>query len=104
MNLDMKLSPSEESKMRSSDRILILEAMDGKPLNNSGIIDPSLFKEGGNKLHAVMDQETCLWTMRYERGVLPPNLKGSFTGFRALKKHVENYFKMRNIVIKEVKD
>lgn len=87
----------------SPNRILILEPIDGKPLDSKGIIDPRLFKSGedGNKLHAVMDSETCLWTFKYEKGIVPPALKGSFTGFRALMKHAVEYFKQRNITVKE---
>lgn len=90
----------------SPDRILILTPIDGKPLDSKGIIDPRLFKSGedGNKLHAVMDTESCLWTFKYEKGIVPPALKGSFTGFRALMKHATEYFKQRNILVKEFKD
>lgn len=98
---------SPESKMRASDRVLVLEVIDGKkPLSSTGLVDIRLFKEGdeGNKLHAVMDPETCMWTFKYEKGILPPALKGQYTGFKALKKHAEGYFEQRNIRIKEVKD
>lgn len=94
---------SAEMKPSSPDRILILEPMDGKPLDTRGIVDPRLFKSGedGNKLHAVMDTETTLWTFKYEKGIVPPALKGSFTGFRALMKHAVEYFKQRNITVTE---
>src|ERR1700747_201647 len=98
---------SPESKMRSPDRVLKLEVIDGKkPLNSTGIVDPRLFKDGedANKLHAVMDTETCLWSFRYEKGAIPPALKGNFTGFKALKKHADTYFEQRNVKITEVKD
>jgi hypothetical protein len=98
---------SPESKMRSPDRILKLEPMEGKKtLNSMGIVDPRLFKDGedGNQLHAVMDIDSCLWSFRYEKGSVPPALKGTFTGFRALKKYAEEYFTLRNIKITEVKD
>lgn len=93
-------------KTSSPDRILFLEPIDGKPLDTRGIVDPRLFKTGedGNKLHAIMDTETCLWSFRYEKGIVPPALKGTFTGFRALKKHADEYFLQRNIRITEVKD
>jgi hypothetical protein len=93
--------------MRSADRILKLEIVDGKkPLNSMGMVDPRLFKDGedGNKLHAIMDPETCLWSFKYEKGIVPPALKGTYTGFKALKKHADNYFETRNIRITEVKD
>jgi hypothetical protein len=93
--------------MRASDRVLKLEVIDGKkPLSSTGIVDPRLFKDGedGNKLHAVMDPETCLWAFKYEKGSIPPALKGTYTGFKALKKHADLYFESRNIRITEVKD
>lgn len=96
---------SPESKMRAADRVLVLRPIEGKSaLTPTGIIDTSLFKEDGNKLHAIMDPETCLWTFKYEKGALPPALKGSFTGFKALKKHADNYYKTRNVEIIEVQD
>lgn len=101
------LSPSVESKMRSADRILMLEEIPGKEARagtTKGIIDPTLFKEGGNRLHCVMEPETCLWTFKYEAGMIPPMLKGHWTGFRAAKKHAEEYFYTRNIRVSEVKD
>lgn len=99
------VSPSGESKMRSPDRILLLELMEGKTGKTAlGAIDPSLFKEDGNRLHCVMNPETCLWTFHYEKGNVPPALKGTWTGFRAAKKYAENYFHHRNVKITEVKD
>lgn len=103
----MNISPSGESKMRSPDRILMLEPVEGKQAtkgNTSNIIDPTLFKEGGNRLHCVMNPETCLWSFKYEQGAVPPMLKGNWTGFRAARKHAEEYFLGRNIRVSEVKD
>lgn len=99
---------SPESNLRSSDRVLVLSVMEGKKaMSSTGIIDPRLFKDGedGNKLHAIMDPESCLWTFKYEKGALPPALRnGRWTGFKALKKFADDYFAQRNIVITEVKD
>jgi len=101
---DMSLSPSGPSKMRSPDRILELEVIDGTaPKKNIGMVDNSLFT-GGNKLHVKMDMETTLWFFQYEHGVLPEPLKNKYTGFRKAKKFAEEYFKKRNIRIKEVHD
>lgn len=95
---------SAQTKMRSPDRILVLEPIDGKQ-HPTGLVDKSLFKaEGGNKLHAVMDPESCLWSFKYEMGAVPPALKGNWTGFKALKKYADNYYNGRNIRITEVKD
>ncbi len=98
------MSISPESKMSSPDRVLVLKVMEGmKPLNTSGVADPRLFT-GENKLHAVMDEQSCLWKFKYDMGIVPEALKGNFTGFKALKKFADSYFNKRNIEIVEVKD
>lgn len=105
--MNFNISPSGESKMRSADRILMLEPMEGKQATQgttNGIIDPTLFKEGGNRLHCVMNPESCLWTFKYEKGMIPPALKGTWTGFKFAKKHAEEYFQGRNIKVSEVQD
>lgn len=95
---------SGESKMRTPDRVLKLEIIDGtKPKTTLGTIDPALFN-GNNRLHAVMDLETSLWSMKYDNGNIPEVLKGQFTSFNRLKEHAEKYFRNRNIRITEVKD
>lgn len=102
----MAISP--EAVMSAPDRILALEIIDGKkPLNSMGIVDPRLFQEGdnANRLHAVMDMETCLWSFKYDKGGVPPALKDQrFTGFKALKKYADDYFSKRNIRIREIKE
>jgi len=98
---------SEESKMRSPDRVLKLEIIDGKkPLTASGLVDTRLFKSGeeGNLLHAVMDTQTSLWSLRYDKGAIPPALEGKFTGFKQAFDHAKNYFEKRNIRITQVVD
>ena len=85
------------------ERIFVLEPVDGKPKNVIGIVDPRLFN-GENNLVAVKDIETCMWTLRYQKGILPNELKQTFTSFSALTKYVTHYYKTRNIRIKEIKD
>lgn len=98
----MAISP--ESKMKSPDRILVLKVIAGKKaLDTVGVADPRLFT-GENKLHAVMDEQSCLWKFKYDMGIIPEPLKGTFTGFKALKKHADEYYGKRNIEIVEVKD
>ena len=97
---------SPESKPQNYDRVFVLEQIEGKkPINSSGIIDPNLFKDGEDKngLYAVMDPETCLWVFKYKKGMLPPALKGQYTGLRAMTKYVENYFANRNIKVADIK-
>jgi len=95
---------SPETKLKSADRVLVLQIMEGKkPIATSGLADPRLFN-GENKLHAVMDPQTCLWRFKYEMGSVPEPLKCSFTSFTALKKFADAYYNKRNIDIIEVKD
>lgn len=90
--------------MKSPDRVLVLEVIDGKkPLNTLGLTDTRLFT-GGNKLHALMDEQTCLWYLKYDDGGVPPVLQCKFTGFKQLLKFAEDYYSKRNIRIKEIKD
>lgn len=98
---------SPESRPQASDRIFKLEIIDGKkPLSSIGTIDPRLFKDGedSNKLHGVMDPETCLWSFKYEKGAVPPALKGQFTGIKAMKKYADLYFAQRNIKVVDLED
>lgn len=98
---------SEESKIRSPDRVLVLKPMEGKKPLDSGLrVDPRLFKEGVdmNRLHGIMDLESSLWSLKYEKGHVPPALSGRFTGFKQLLDAAKNYYNQRNIEITEVKD
>lgn len=98
------MADSLESKMRSTDRILVLSIIDGKDAKGStGLVDTNLFT-GSNKLHAKMDPQTSFWYLQYEKGIMPEPLKQRFTSFKVLFKFVEEYFRKRNIEIKEVKD
>lgn len=97
----MPLEISEHN--RKSDRILVLKPIDGKPRTTMGLTDTGLFT-GDNELHAIMDQVTCLWHMRYKNGITPLVLKGQFTSFDKLYRYAETYFKKRNIDIIEVLD
>lgn len=93
------------TNVRSTDRILTLEVIDGKqPMSSTGLVDNRLFT-GAQQLHLKMDPQTCLWYFQYSNtGLLPEALKGVYTGFRPAIKFAENYFKSRNIRIKEIKD
>lgn len=94
---------SQMSEPQLADRVLKLEIVDGKKAMSSiGTVDPTLFKDGGNKLHVTMDPETCLWSFNYEKGKIPPGLNGVFTGFKMAKKHADAYYAPRNIRISEV--
>lgn len=92
---------SLESKMRSPDRILLLEKID--PKSPTGMIDPEVFA-GNNPLHAKRDDQAGLWYLQYERGVLPEPLKHRYTSFKDLLKYAGVYFAKRNISIRAVRD
>lgn len=97
-------SISAESRMRSPDRVLVLKVKEGKkPISSTGTADPRIFS-GENKLHAIMDPQSCLWRFKYDMGIVPEPLKCVFTSFSALKKHADTYYSRRNIDIVEVKD
>lgn len=89
--------------MLTADRILALEPLDlnKSTLTNTGLVDNRLFT-GENRLHAIMDVQTSLWSMRYDAGIVPQPLQQRFTSYGRLKKHAEEYFKKRNIRVKEV--
>lgn len=89
---------------KNSDRILVLAPMEGKFVKSgTGIVDKQLFT-GGNNLHAIMDNASCLWILKYDHGALPPVLKQKWTSFSKLYAFVEDYMNKRNIQIKEVID
>ena len=92
------------NRMRSRDRILKLEIIDGKkPTSSTGLTDSRLFS-GENKLHAVADPQTGLWTFKYEMGGVPPVLRCQFTSFKKLLEFASDYYIKRNIRITEVID
>lgn len=89
-------------KMQTNDRVLVLQAVDGKPVKNSaGIVDSRLFT-GQNKLHGVYDERTGLWNMRYETGGLPGALMQKFGTFEQLEDFARKYFATRNVEIIEI--
>jgi len=94
-----------ETNVRSTDRIISLEVMDGKKaLSSTGLVDRRLFT-GEQQLRLKMDPQTCMWYFQYtQNGLLPEGLQGQFTGFKAGLKHAESYFGRRNIKITDVKD
>lgn len=93
------------TNLRSPDRQLVLGVIEGKKAKDvTGMLDPRLFS-GDNSIHALMDPETTLWAFRYDNNsILPEPLRQKFTSFSAAKKFATNYFKTRNVEIKEVKD
>lgn len=83
----------------ATDRIIELRPIEGKAKHNTGLVDKTLFT-GGNRLHAI--QNNGLWILKYDNGSLPGALKQSFTNFNILYRYLDNYFRGRNVEIKEV--
>jgi hypothetical protein len=84
------------------DRIIILKPEPGKTVKNGlGLVDPRLFT-GENKLHALKESVSGLWYLKYEAGGVPGALKQKWTGYNALLRATEDYFKKRNIRIESV--
>lgn len=96
---------TETNKFKSNDRVLVLKPIDNKaPLNSIGLVDKRLFT-GDNRLRAIKNEQTNLWSFKYDKGILPPALRNeNFTSFYKLKSFAEIYFKTRNIQITEVID
>jgi len=87
-----------------ADRVISLKVKDGEKVkSNIGLLDPRLFS-GENKLHATIDGQTSLWSLHYDSGILPQQLRQKFTGFSKLMSFVTDYFARRNIEVKEVFD
>lgn len=89
------------SKLSKPDRILVLAPIDDKA--SMAMVDKNLFT-GGNELHAIMDKQTTLWSLKYKHGVIPEPFRQSFTSFKKAKAAAEDYYKRRGIKIEEVKD
>lgn len=99
MNLEEKIA----SKMRKEDRILVLEPIDGKPLNSKGLLDRRLFS-GENELHAIKHPQNNLWYLQYKSGIVPDIMQQRFTSFKGLYAFTEDYMKKRNVKITKVID
>lgn len=93
-----------EDNIKKPDRILVLKAKEGERTTSStGLVDDRLFK-GSNQLHAVMDNQTTLWTFKYEKGAVPEPLKQKYTKFSIALKAAEDYFNTRGVAIIEIRD
>ena len=96
-------SQLEKDKMRSTDRIMHLELMEGTPLSAAGLLDNRLFK-GGNRLHAIRDPMNSLWYMEYDNGILPQPLRQRFSSFNKLYDYAVAYFAKRGVKISKIDD
>lgn len=93
---------AEQKMLNPTDRILILQQMEGKKAKDSyGMTDPKLFT-GENKMHVLKEPQTNFWYFKYEQGSVPEVMKCKFTTFTAALKFAAAYYMRRNIEIKEV--
>lgn len=93
---------ANQIKLVSNDRVFVLKAIEGESSRNgAGIVDKRLFT-GSNRLHAIRDGQTSLWSLKYDSGILPEPLKQSFTTFQKLREYVAGYFQRRGVQITEV--
>jgi len=95
---------NNRDKERSNDRIIYLRKIEGQKIKDSlGNVDPSLF-QGGNRVHAIMDPQTCLWEIKYDKGIVPPIMKQRFTSYPKLMAFLELYFRKRGLEVEKVED
>lgn len=92
--MDLAYIEKTKEKMRSEDRILVLEAIG----EQKSLIDTT------QELHAIRGPFDNLWRLKYKHGIVPPALKQGFTSFPRLLDYTKAYFGTRNIKIKEVID
>lgn len=93
-----------EDKPQGWHKVLVLGPVPGKKTKNTlGLVDSRLFT-GENNLHAHKDKETCMWYLKYERGIVPEPFKQQFTSLHVLLKFAKDYFIRRDIEIKDVID
>jgi hypothetical protein len=88
----------------SNDRVLVLAPMEGMSTkSSSGLTDNRLFT-GDNRIHAIRDPQSTFWYVKYDQGIVPPPLQQRFTTWQKMYDYVREYFKRRNILIKEIID
>lgn len=85
-----------------NDRVFDLKPMPGKEvLSSTGIVDTRLFK-GKNRLHAIHDEQTALWSLKQDEGSIPPSLQMRWTSYSSLLKHIKSYYATRHVDVFEV--
>lgn len=90
------------NKMIGNDRVIVLRVKEGmKAMSAAGVVDTRLFTDE-NRLHAVYDDRTGMWNMKYETGGLPGALQQKFIEFNDLVEAARKYYGSRNIEIKEI--
>ena len=100
--LSSNLDELRKQKMRSLDRVFVLEPTEKFTPAEAGTVDKRLYTKGNN-LHAKQ-QPNGLWTLYLDHGTLPQPLKQQFTGFNICEDTIRKYYAKRNISVKEVLD
>lgn len=104
MVVGLEEQASYKAKMRSNDRVFILGPIDGKkPLNTAGMVDSRLFT-GENRLHAILNEQNSMWSLKYDSGILPLPFRQYFTSFGKAERQVRDYYAKRNVEIKQIID
>jgi hypothetical protein len=95
----------QDDKQRKTERTLIVRLKEGLKgaKTTTGMVDSRIF-QGKENVVAVMDEQTCLWRLRYRAGILPEPLLQQFTSFEKLMKFAREYFGKRGMDIVDVKD
>lgn len=89
------------SMMRPDDRIFTLKPMEGKKaLAANGLVDQRLFT-GENRIH-VMQNESSLWFLRLDNGIVPPGINQLYTSSARAIETMKGYYARRNIAIQEI--
>lgn len=97
-------SYSPDKRNLRDDRVFILGPVEGKSVKDvAGRTDSRLFT-GDNRLHAVKDPETGMWSLKYDKGTLPGPFQQIFTKYSVLENFIKNYYIKRNIEVKQVVD
>jgi len=97
------ISEGPQTNIRKTDIIFELKPREKGALSSTGLLDKRLFT-GHNKLHAIMNNQNCLWRLKYDQGITPLILQQQFTSFSKLHTFIKNYLNNRNVDIVEIKD
>lgn len=95
----------EYTNVRSLDRVLVLEEIPGmKAKSSTGLVDNRLWK-GGNRVRAVLDGQSNLWSFKYDDGRPPEALSHQkFTKFSMALDYAKKYFAGRGLKVVRVED
>lgn len=100
----MTLDEFGHDQFKSDDRSFTFKPVEGlRQTSSTGMIDKKIFT-GENKLIAHKEEDTGLWVLKYENGIVPGSFKQRFTSFNMAYKFAKTYFYKRGYDIVEIKD